>query len=91
MAETRTYYAVSLFSSRTFWIAVLTVAAGLVAEPEIVALIPVGALPRILIGVGLVNMVLRRLTTRPVVVSVPGTVTPVQVPKLDPPAPVVTD
>jgi len=92
VTETRTYYAVSILSSRTFWVAVLTVGAGLVAEPEVAALIPIAWLPRILIGVGLVNMVLRKLTVRPVVLdSLPGTLTPVLVPKLDPPAPVVTD
>jgi hypothetical protein len=92
MSETRTYFAISLFSSRTFWVAALTLLIGLVAEPEIVALIPLSALPRVLVGVGLVNMVLRKLTVRPVVISVPGTTQPVEVPKIGPPAPpVVSD
>jgi hypothetical protein len=33
------YWAISLFSSRTFWVAVITAVIGLSAEPEIVALI----------------------------------------------------
>jgi len=56
------------------------------------SLIPLAWLPRVLMGVGLVNMVLRKLTVRPVVLSVPGTSTPVEVPRLGPPdPPVVTD
>jgi len=81
------YWAVSLFSSRTFWIAVVTTLIGLSAEPEIVALIPLAYLPRILIGVGLANMVLRRLTQRPAVLIAPGTAVPVEVKKLSPPDP----
>ena len=86
------YYAISILSSRTFWVAVATAVIGLSAEPEIVALIPLAWLPRVLMGVGLVNMVLRKLTVRPVVLSVPGTTTPVEVPKIGPPdPPVVSD
>jgi hypothetical protein len=86
------YWAISLFSSRTFWVAVITAVIGLSAEPEIVALIPLAWLPKVLIGVGLVNMVLRKLTVRPVVLSVPGSSTPVEVPKIGPPdPPVVSD
>jgi len=86
-AETRTYWAVSLFSSRTFWAAVLTAAIGLSAEPEILALIPLGWLPRILIGVGLANMVLRKLTVRPVAIIAPGKTTPIEVKSISPPDP----
>lgn len=89
---TVTYWAVSLFSSRTFWVAVLTAAIGLTAEPELLALVPLAWLPRILLGVGLLNMVLRKLTVRPVVLAAPGTAVPVDVPRIDPPAPpTVTD
>jgi len=91
-AATVEYWAVSLFSSRTFWAAVLTALVGLSAEPEVLALIPLAWLPRILIGVGLLNMLLRKLTVRPVVIAAPGTAVPVEVPKISPPAPpLVTD
>jgi len=92
MAETRTYYAISLLSSRTFWVAVVTTVIGLSAEPEIVALIPLSYLPRVLIVVGLANMVLRRITVRPAVLIAPGTTQAVDVPKIGPPdPPVVSD
>lgn len=95
-AETRTYYAVSILSSRTFWVGVGTTVLGLLSDPEIRALaaplVPLEHLPRVLTALGIVIVVLRKLTVRPVVlVSLPGTLTPVLVPKLDPPAPAVTD
>ena len=46
----------------------------------------------VLIAVGLANMILRHLTTRPAVLIAPGTTAPVAVPMLSPPdPPVVTD
>ena len=81
------YYAISILSSRTFWVAVATAVIGLSAEPEIVALIPLAWLPRVLVAVGLVNMVLRKLTVRPVSLIAPGSTEAVEVKKLSPPSP----
>jgi hypothetical protein len=86
------YFGISILSSRTFWAAVCTLVIGLVAEPEVVALIPLAWLPRIIIVVGLLNMVLRKLTVRPASFAAPGTATPVEVVRIGPPPPpVVSD
>jgi len=87
-----TYFAVSLFSSRTFW---LNAAAGLVAilsATEIVTVIPLKYLPMSTAAVAALNIFLRTQTVRPVALITPGTVLPVLVKKIDPPAPpMVTD
>lgn len=89
--QTVSYYAISLFSSRTVWVAVGTVVVGILALPDVVAIIPLRYLPIVTAIIGAVNFVLRLVTVRPVVFAAPGTITPVAVPRLDPPVPMVTD
>ena len=91
MTETRTYWAVSILQSRTVWMAIATVLVGVLALPEVVAVIPLRFMPIITAVIGVANFGLRLVTVRPVTLSLPGTLTPVEVPKLDPPAPLVTD
>jgi hypothetical protein len=86
-----TYWAVSAFNSRTLWVAVGTVLVGVLALPDVVAIIPLRYLPVVTAIIGAVNFGLRLATVRPVAFAAPGTLTPVKVPKLDPPAPAVTD
>jgi hypothetical protein len=87
-----TYYAVSVFSSRTFWV---NLAAGLVAilsATEIVTIIPLRLLPASTALIAALNIGLRMITVRPVALIVPGTTKPIQVAKVGPPPPpVVTD
>lgn len=90
--ETVTYYAVSLLSSRTFWV---NLAAGLVAilsATEIVTIIPPQYLPTTTALIAAINIGLRMVTVRPVALILPGDTKPVEVVKIGPPAPaVVTD
>jgi hypothetical protein len=89
---TVTYFAVSLFSSRTFW---LNTAAFLVAVSsltDVVTIIPVRFLPLLSAVVAMANVALRLATVRPVALIAPGDSKPIQVAKIDPPAPpLVTD
>ena len=87
---TVTYFAQSILTSRTAQFAALTFLLGVLSLPEVLALIPLRYMPLLLAVVGIVNLGLRKLTVRPVVLSLPGTVTPVEVPKLVPPAPGVS-
>jgi len=85
------YWAVSVLQSRTIWVAAGTVLVGVLALPEVVAVIPLRFLPMITALIGAINFGLRLVTVRPVAFSAPGTLTPVTVAKLDPPAPLVSD
>jgi hypothetical protein len=92
MPATRTYFAVSVLNSRTMWMAVATVLVGLLALPEVVAIIPLRYLPALTALIGAINFVLRMVTVRPVAFIAPGTSAPVEVPKVGPPdPPLVTD
>jgi len=90
--ETRTYYAISLFSSRTFWWNAANGLIAILSLTEVTALIPVRFLSLQVAVVAAVNVYLRSVTVRPAVVMMPGKTAAVEVPKIDPPAPpVVTD
>ena len=84
---TVTYWAVSILTSRTAQFAGLTVLLGILSLPEVLALIPLRFMPLLLAIVGVVNLILRKLTVRPVAFIAPGETHPVEVPKIDPPAP----
>jgi hypothetical protein len=87
-----TYWAVSIFNSRTFW---LNAAAGTVAmlsATEVITIIPPRFLPLSTALIAALNIMLRLGTVRPVALIAPGATVPVLVPRIDPPAPpVVTD
>jgi hypothetical protein len=89
---TVTYYAVSVFSSRTFWV---NAAAGLVAllsATEIITIIPLKFLPLSTALIAALNIGLRMATVRPVSLIAPGATKPIQVAKVGPPdPPLVTD
>jgi hypothetical protein len=87
-----TYWAVSVLQSRTAWVAAGTVLVGVLALPDVVAVIPLRFLPFITALIGTVNFGLRLLTVRPVAFIAPGATQPVDVLKVGPPdPPVVTD
>jgi hypothetical protein len=87
-----TYWAVSVLQSRTAWMAVGTVVVGVLALPDVVAVIPLRFLPFVFAIIGAVNFVLRLNTVRPVAFIPPGETKPIEVIKVGPPAPpVVTD
>jgi len=86
------YWAVSVLNSRTAWVAVGTVLVGLLAVPEVVAVIPLRFVPIITALIGAVNFVLRLNTVRPVSFIAPGTSAPIEVARVGPPdPPVITD
>jgi hypothetical protein len=89
-APTVTYFARSILTSRTAQFATLTLLAGVLSLPEVLALIPLRYMPMLLAVVGVINFLLRTLTVRPVAWSLPGTVTAVTVEKLTPPASAVS-
>lgn len=87
MAETRTYYAISLFSSRTFWWNAANGLVALLSLTEVTTLIPPRFLSVQVAVVAVVNLYLRSVTVRPAVLIPPGATAPVEVPKLSPPVP----
>lgn len=92
MTETRTYYAISLFSSRTFWFNAANFLLAVLSLTEVATLIPQRFLSLQLAVVGIVNVWLRTVTVRPVAIIAPGETKAVVVQKLSPPdPPIVTD
>lgn len=85
--RTVTYFAISLFSSRTFWVnaAAFLVAAGSLAE--VTTVLPERFLPLFGALVALANVYLRTQTVRPAALISPGTTQPVQVVRIGPPPP----
>jgi len=84
---TVTYWAVSILTSRTAQFAGFTILLGILSLPEVLALIPLRYMPLLLACVGVINLILRKLTVRPVALIAPGETKAVAVPKIDPPAP----
>lgn len=94
--QTVTYWAISILNSKTFWFGVGTSVVGLLSDPDIRVVlpqmfaalgIPLAYLPRVVTVIGIVIVILRKLTKRPVVLSAPFTTQPVDVPKIGPPPP----
>ena len=86
------YFAVSILSSRTFWVNVIALIVAILSATEVVVLIP----PRYLSIYGAVlaagNIFLRMVTVRPVALILPGETVPVKVKRIGPPPPAkVTD
>jgi hypothetical protein len=85
--ETRTYFAISILSSRTFWFNAVTLFLAVLQLTEVVTLIPARFLPLQLAIVAVGNVWLRTVTVRPAAFIAPGTTAPIAVAKLDPPPP----
>jgi len=84
---TVTYWAVSVFSSRTMWFNAANLVLAALSLTEVATLIPPRFLPLQLAAVAFINMWLRQATVRPVALIAPGETKAVAVPKIDPPAP----
>lgn len=84
--------AVSILSSRTFYVNALALVVAIVLLPEVGTLIPQRFVPIYSALLAVANIVLRVLTVRPVAMIAPGDVKVVEIPKINPPAPpTVTD
>lgn len=84
------YWAISIWNSRTFRVnAVLlfVTVVPLLADPGLITLIPPRYLVLYATLVKLLNIYLRTITQRPVAIIAPGESVPVEVQKIDPPAP----
>lgn len=87
-----TYFAISLFSSRTFWLNAADLVVNLLSATAIVTIIPARWTPIAGALVAGLNILLRTQTVRPVALIAPGTTQPVLVRKVGPPdPPLVTD
>lgn len=53
------------YTSKTIWLAVLTALAALLADPGVVAAIPLDWLPKVTLAGSVVAVILRVLTTKP--------------------------
>lgn len=87
-----TYFAVSLFSSRTFWVNTAALVITLLSATDVVAIIPARLVPYSTALIASLNIWLRTITVRPVALIAPGTTKPIAVARIDPPPPpTVTD
>jgi hypothetical protein len=87
-----TYWAISLFSSRTFWVNAAALVVAVLSATEVVPIIPLRVLPLSTALVAALNIWLRTITVRPAAIIAPGTTQPVRVTRIDPPTPpVITD
>lgn len=78
----QTYFAQSIFVSRTFWVNVAIFIVAILRETEISSLIPAVLQEHLLAVAAVINIALRVFTVRPVAFVSPGDTTPVQVPSL---------
>lgn len=85
MSGTQTYYAKSMFSDPTNIASMLSTLVGLLALPEVIAVIPLRFMPYILVVSSVAAFLLRTFNAlRPVAAITPGQVKPVEVRQLDP-------
>jgi hypothetical protein len=86
------YFAISILSSRTFWINMVALFVDVCSATAVVVLVPLKYMPVYSAVLAVINIVMRTQTTRPVALIAPGTVKPVAVERLgSPPIPLVTD
>lgn len=85
--QTVTYFAVSLFSSKTFWVNIIAFLIAISGLSEVVTIVPLRFMPMYSAVVAILNVYLRTVTVRPVALIAPGDTAPVDVPKIGPPPP----
>jgi len=79
--------AVSILSSRTFYVNALALLVAIIVLPEVGGLVPERFVPIYSALLAISNIILRIVTVRPVAMIAPGDVKVVEIPKIDPPAP----
>jgi hypothetical protein len=91
-SPTVTYWAISILSSRTFWLNAAAFLVAVLSATDVLPIIPARFLPTSTAIVAALNIALRFATVRPVALILPGTTKPIAVAKIDPPPPAtVTD
>lgn len=78
----QTYFAKSLFSSKTFWFNLLSTLVLILQANEVITILPPSSVKYTAAAIAIVNIVLRVMTVRPVAVIAPGDSLPVRVPSL---------
>jgi len=90
--KTVTYWSVSILQSRTAWVNAAAFLVAALSVTDVWTLIPTRYLPWATALLALLNIFLRTQTVRPVSFIAPGSVAPVMVARVGPPAPpLVTD
>lgn len=79
--------AVSILTSRMFWLNTIALVVAIVELTELRDVIPDQYESHLAALVAVGNIILRKLTTRPVALIAPGKVSIVALPKIGPPAP----
>lgn len=79
------YHAISIFSSRTFWVNFVAAAVAVLSLTEIVTLIPATWMSAYTAVIAVLNITLRMFTVRPAVMIMPGETQAVTVKKLHEP------
>lgn len=77
---TRTYYAQSIFVSKTFWINLAGIVIAVLQANDVIAVLPPSTLKYTGAVIAVINIVLRFATVRPVALIAPGDSKPVEVP-----------
>lgn len=80
--------AVSIFSSRTFYVNAGALLVAIIVLPQVGDLVPERFVPIYSALLAIANIILRLVTVRPAVLIAPGEVKVVPIPKINPPAPV---
>jgi hypothetical protein len=78
--------AVSILNSKTFWTNAGALLIAIIVLPEVGSLIPERFVPIYSALLAIANIILRLVTVRPVSLTAPGSVTVVEIPKINPPA-----
>lgn len=75
----QTYYAKSLFETKTFWVNLAGAVIAILQATEFQSLLTAGGLKYTALAITVINIILRTWTERPAVVMMPGKVRPVKV------------
>ena len=81
------YWAVSIFSSKTFWVNTVSLVIAASSMTEITTVLPPRFLPLLAAITAMGNLWLRTQTVRPVAFIKPGDTQAVLVPRISPPSP----
>lgn len=87
MTETRTYFAISIFNSRTFYLNTAALLVAILSATEVATIVPPKYMPIYGAILASLNIWLRMNTVRPAILIPPGETQPMLVKKVGPPDP----